>query len=759
MNERTRRVLITVAVLCLAAGIFGIVVVSGRNAPTSTDATPAATQPPSAPAGTAEGAAGATSTQTPAANGTPATPATTQASSPSGAGATPATASATSASAQPAAQAPLTARAPGAVLSAPVVLGSLDWRSHKFQLVISPKDVGMTRVVFSQYWRTAEQNRQAQVHWTAVESGADTVPALPPVEDRYSLSSPGTLGGFEVSLMAARNLEVDGQLVNLYGDVWSQTGPAEFATSIVDDSGAEQLRVTRRYVVGSGFDIGLEQRVTNVSPTPRKVVWIQNGPPDLGREPGQLVETRRFQSGYLMNAERDPSQQTVIVHGTLLDHSQVLKDMLAGNPVVWPNEQQTLERYGLSWFGSTNRYFALAVHAPYAPPTSGSKLIAPTVQTVMSQYGEAVHDGKPERVVYTYTRSVPTTVQPGGAAVFDVGVFAGPLDRVLLKTTEPFAALNMQGLILYLMSGCCSWCTFAWLADFLIALLAMLRYYVVFDWALAIIVLVIAVRLVLHPLTRRSQIAMQRVSRQMQALKPELDALKTRYKDDPKKIQEEQIRLYREHQINPLGCAGGMLPTFLQMPIWIALYAMLYFAFELRQTPAFFGIFQNFGGWGFLGDLSAPDSFIPLGTTINLYFITFSSINLIPILMGVIFYLQQKYMTPPTTTQLTPEQESQQKIMKWMMVILFPLMLYSAPSGLTLYIATSTLVGVFESMRVRKEVEKMDFSKRPPKGKGGWLQRAMERAMERAQAAQATQQQPPQGGGRPKPPSRPFRHR
>jgi YidC/Oxa1 family membrane protein insertase len=759
MNERTRRVLITVAVLCLAAGIFGIVVMRGRSAPSSTDATPAATQPPSTPAGTAEGATGATATQPPAANGTPATPTTTQASAPSGAGATPATPSAAPAPAQPAAQVPLTARAPGAVLSAPVVLGSLDWRSHKFQLVISPKDVGMTRVVFSQYWRTAEQNRQAQVHWTAVESGADTIPALPPVEDRYTLSSPGKLGGFEVSLMAARNLEVDGQLVNLYGDVWSQTGPAEFATSIVDDSGAEQLRVTRRYVVGSGFDIGLEQRVTNVSPTPRKVVWIQNGPPDLGREPGQLVETRRFQSGYLMNAERDPSQRTVIVHGTLLDHSQVLKDMLAGNPVVWPNEQQTLERYGLSWFGSTNRYFALAVHAPYAPPTSSSKLIAPTVQTVMSQYGEAVHDGKPERVVYTYTRSAPTTVQPGAAAAFDVGVFAGPLDRVLLKTTEPFAALNMQGLILYLMSGCCSWCTFAWLADFLIALLAMLRYYVVFDWALAIIVLVIAVRLVLHPLTRRSQIAMQRVSRQMQALKPELDALKTRYKDDPKKIQEEQIRLYREHQINPLGCAGGMLPTFLQMPIWIALYAMLYFAFELRQTPAFFGIFQNFGGWGFLGDLSAPDSFIPLGTTINLYIITFSSINLIPILMGVIFYLQQKYMTPPTTTQLTPEQEQQQKIMKWMMVILFPLMLYSAPSGLTLYIATSTLVGVFESMRVRKEVEKMDFSKRPQKGKGGWLQRAMERAMERAQAAQATQQQPPQGGGRPKPPSRPFKHR
>ena len=162
---------------------------------------------------------------------------------------------------------------------------------------------------------------------------------------------------------------------------------------------------------------------------------------------------------------------------------------------------------------------------------------------------------------------------------------------------------------------------------------------------------------------------------------------------------------------------------------------MLYFAFELRQQPAFFGVFQNFGGWGFLSDLSSQDRFIPLGTTINLYVLQLSSINLIPILMGVVFWLQQKYMSPTATPNMTPEQESQQKMMKWMMVILFPFMLYSAPSGLTLYIATSTLVGIFESRRIKAEVDKMDFSK-PQARKPGFFGNVMQQAMQRAAEAQ-----------------------
>jgi len=296
----------------------------------------------------------------------------------------------------------------------------------------------------------------------------------------------------------------------------------------------------------------------------------------------------------------------------------------------------------------------------------------------------------------------------------------------------------MVGLIAYSLGGCCAWCTFAWLANILVEFLGTLHAYLVFDWGIAIIVLVMVVRLLLHPISKKSQVQMQRISKGMAALKPELDALKARYGDDPKRMQQEQFRLYREKNINPVGCLGGFLPTFLQMPIWMALYAVLYLAFELRQQPAFFGVFQVFGGWQFLGDLSAQDRFIPLPFSVNLFLFTLSSINIIPLLMGVVFYVQQKYMAPPTA-QLSPEQAQQQKMMRVMTVVMFPLMLYVAPSGLTLYIMTSTLIGIWESKMVRRQVEEEERNPRPVKTSkaqdvlGRIYQKAMERAQEKQQ--------------------------
>jgi YidC/Oxa1 family membrane protein insertase len=408
----------------------------------------------------------------------------------------------------------------------------------------------------------------------------------------------------------------------------------------------------------------------------------------------------------------------------------VIKRVEAGNAILWPQEEQRQQAFELAWFGTTNRYFALAVHADWAPQPGGSKVLG-AVQEVWGTVGESAPD---KQVAFSELRSPVVTVEPGATAAFDMGVFAGPLDPRLLEGQEPFQSLRMDGLILYLISGCCSFCTFAWLANAIVVLLTLLHDHVVFDWSLSIIVLVILVRLALHPITRYSQIQMARVTRGMAAIKPELEALQKRYATDPKRLQQEQLRLYREKGVNPVGCVGGMLPMFLQMPIWIALYAVLYFAFELRQTPAFFGVFQRLGEWQFLGDLSAPDRFITFSKPLITWPFEFSAINVIPLLMAVVFFLQQKYMAPPTMGTLTPEQEQQQKMMKWMTVIMFPIMLYMAPSGLTLYILTSTCIGIVESKRVRRQIEKMDFTPRPRQpGKQDRLGKLYEAAMQRAQ--------------------------
>jgi YidC/Oxa1 family membrane protein insertase len=718
-----RRLLVTVAIFSIVAGIIAIVVLGQRGS------TPPAGDAAAAPATEA------------APQGAPAAPAA----------ATAADAAAPGAPAAAAPPAPPTstwvAKSPGSPSTSAAPLGSLDPAKGRFLLEMTPRGAGIARIVFSDLWKSAADRTRA----AAARAAGTAEDAL---EGRYELAAPGTLQGFAVPILGARAIEIDGREVNVVGQVWAETAPGTFVTEIADSTGALQMRVTRRWSVEPGsWEIRCEQRIENLSASPHSVRWVQFGPSDLPRDPTDLVDARRYHSGYLMSKERDPAQATVIVHGATLDQSTVVSRVDGGDWRVWPDARQQEERYNLSWFGATNRYFALAIHAPYAPPGSPSKAIAPAAAVVQAQVGEGSFHGKPDRVVFTDVTSDAVTVAAGQSAAFDVGVYAGPLERSVLGAAQPFASLNMQGLILYLMSGCCSWCTFAWLADILVWFLAFLHDWVVFDWGLAIVVLVVVVRGLLHPLTRRAQVSMMRVTKQMGSLKPEMDALQKRYKDDPKKLQEETLRLYREKGINPLGCAGGMLPTFLQMPIWLALYAVLYFAFELRQQPAFFGVFQQFGGWAFLGDLSAQDRFIPLPFEVNIWVTTLSSVNVVPILMGVVFYFQQKYMTPPPAPNATPEQLQQQAMMKWMMVILFPIMLYAAPSGLTIYIATSTLVGIYESKRIRKSMEGVDFSKAPARKPGGFIQRAYENAMKRAQEAQRNAQSR-QGA-----PSRKFRDR
>ena len=192
------------------------------------------------------------------------------------------------------------------------------------------------------------------------------------------------------------------------------------------------------------------------------------------------------------------------------------------------------------------------------------------------------------------------------------------------------------------------------------------------------------------------------------------DKLKKKYGDNQQKIQKEQMKLFREKGINPMNMLG-CLPMFLQMPIWIALYAMLFLAIELRHQPAFYGVFQKISlwfrdePWAFLADLSDSDKFIQFadgGFTLPLCgtFIPYA-INLLPILMGVFFFLQTKLTAAPATTD---QQRQQQRMMSIMMVTIFPLMLYPAPSGLTLYIMASSLAGMIDSLVVRKHIKQME---------------------------------------------------
>lgn len=630
-------------------------------------------------------------------------------------------------------------------------LGSLDPREAAMLVEFSRVGAGMANITLSNHWLTAAAKREADAHYAALDAGDPNPPPLPDESMRYLLKQQQPLSGVNVPVLAAHSVVINGESVDLFavfedGDlapIWAEVGPGQFQTQVVNAQGEPVLFITRRFTLGAHGDLTLTQRAENLTNQPLEVQWRQFGPSDLVVDRGRYIDRRRFRFGYLHSPRLDPNRQNVLSddRALILERSEVFKRFDAERDFrLWPNARSDERSYELSWFGTTNRYFALVVHPVLDAEGRGNKSIEPIIDEIRYMPSTGSAD---TAVIFTFLHSPTLTLEPATTAVLDMGLYAGPMDRHILGTYEPYASLGMRYIIVYMMSTFCAICTFQWLAQFLIIFLTFLKTYVLFDWGLAIIGLVVVVRSLLHPLTKRSQINMMRFGKQMQAMKPEIDKLQKKYKDDPKKMQQEQLRLFREHGVNPfqmLGC----LPMFLQFPIWIALYAMLYFAWDIRHQPAFFGIFQMFGNWPFLADLSMGDHFFgEFAQPILLFgFWNITGINILPILMGVVLFIHQKYMTPPPSATMTPEQVQQQKIMRVMIVGMMPIFLYNAPAGLTLYILTSSIIGIIESKYVRAHVDQMDLAPKPAvkkkkkkiKDRQG---RAYAEALERAKAKRA----------------------
>ena len=159
--------------------------------------------------------------------------------------------------------------------------------------------------------------------------------------------------------------------------------------------------------------------------------------------------------------------------------------------------------------------------------------------------------------------------------------------------------------------------------------------------------------------------------RAMQRLQPEMARLKEKYKNDAQSLNTAVMALYKEHKVNP---AGGCLPMLLQMPLFFALYSVLWNAIELRQAP--------FVAW--IHDLSAPD---------KLFEIAGFPIRLLPLLMAGSGFLTQ------ALTPTDPRQASTMYLMNAVMVVFF----YNLPSGLVLYWTVMNLLTALQQWLVLRE--------------------------------------------------------
>jgi YidC/Oxa1 family membrane protein insertase len=189
------------------------------------------------------------------------------------------------------------------------------------------------------------------------------------------------------------------------------------------------------------------------------------------------------------------------------------------------------------------------------------------------------------------------------------------------------------------------------------------------NWGWSIVILTFIIKILFFPLTRKSLYSMK----QIQKLKPYLQDIQKKYKNNPYQLQKEIMNIYKEYNINPFA---GCLPTIIQIPIFIGFFLALRNSIFLRGAP--------FVLW--IKDLSMPDTILKINGF---------PLNILPILMTITSYFQQKS---------TPSQDQTQKMLSITMPLMFLLILYNFSSGLLLYWVTMNIASLIEQFVVSKKI-------------------------------------------------------
>ena len=293
--------------------------------------------------------------------------------------------------------------------------------------------------------------------------------------------------------------------------------------------------------------------------------------------------------------------------------------------------------------------------AALVPKSPGFKLVIATEGKVADpKNGDKTPAGRATIAV----RTTPT-IAPGQAWEGNVTLYAGPKEHERLKALGLEGTINFGGFPLPRKWG---GLPMEWLGV-PILLLMNWTYKHVGNYGVAIILLTVVSKVLFYPLTVKSMRSMKA----MQALQPQVNALRSKYQKDPQTLQRETLALYKKHRVNPMG---GCLPMIAQVPIFYALYLALSVSVELQNSP-FLCFGRLFGVDLWICDLAAHDPTYVL-----------------PVLMGITMFVQQK-LTP------TMGDPRQAKMMLFMPII-FTFMFLNLPSGLVLYWTVSNVLQILQ---------------------------------------------------------------
>ena len=303
----------------------------------------------------------------------------------------------------------------------------------------------------------------------------------------------------------------------------------------------------------------------------------------------------------------------------------------------------------LQWIAVQDRYFMSSI-IPVSAVEASMRLFLDENQVLEAQYlGEA------------------GIINPDGRHVFEYKLFFGPKSTKILKGLDYnlSKAINF-GIFDFLAKPC------LWFMNII--------YGVIPNYGVAIIILTVFTKIILWPLGTKSYKSMA----QMKKIQPLMMELREKYKNDKKRMNEEVMGLYKTYKVNPVG---GCLPMFLQIPVFFALYRMLYEAIELRHAPFF--------GW--ITDLAAPDRLFRFGFSIPFMQEPYG-VPVLTIIMGGTMFLQQK-IAPPMGDP------AQAKMMMFMPLI-FTVIFINFSSGLVLYWLVNNVLSISQQYYITKKVVK-----------------------------------------------------
>jgi YidC/Oxa1 family membrane protein insertase len=277
------------------------------------------------------------------------------------------------------------------------------------------------------------------------------------------------------------------------------------------------------------------------------------------------------------------------------------------------------------------------------------------------------------------------TIAPGATGAANARLFAGAKEVAVVDGYEKQLGLNRFELLI-------DWGWFYFVTK---PMFQVIDYFfrLVGNFGLAILIVTVLIKIVFFPLANKSYASMAK----MKAVQPQMVTIRERYPDDKMKQQQELMELYKKEKINPLA---GCLPIVIQIPVFFALYKVLFVTIEMRHAP--------FYGW--IKDLSAPDpttifnlfGLLPWDPSVVPVFGPFLLLGVWPIIMGITMWVQMK-LNP------SPPDPTQKMIFDWMPLI-FTFMLASFSAGLVIYWAWNNTLSVLQqSLIMRKHGAKIEL--------------------------------------------------